>query len=341
MPEASKLNDDFKVIVETAVYSSLESTVANELHIVRAISRLLLTRDADAILPPLPPGNRSTAAFPPLIGSITAALQHQLRLGWDDGRLRDATNFARDITGELRNCIQMMSSAPPDQNQANRLTMTFGSLASRFVLAWSFLLPALEVESVDAMRKELQNALDSAKTKLDAINTILTTAQEASKELGASKHAGAFLNLSKQYKRRAARSLVCTVTVAVIFILAVIWSSYRIADIARDDYPKLVQVLVGKILMLGVVYYLLVLAARSWRANSHLAAVNLHRATALQVFATFAESTSDEQTKNAILLETTRCIYTHTSTGFLGGEEPSSPLQIVEILKALGPNRPS
>jgi hypothetical protein len=101
----------------------------------------------------------------------------------------------------------------------------------------------------------------------------------------------------------------------------------------------LVQIVVGKLLGLGVLYYLLVLAARSYRANAHLAAVNRHRATALQVFSTFADSSSDEQTKNAVLLETTRCIYSHTSTGFLSGEEPSSPVQVVEILKALAPNQ--
>jgi len=67
---------------------------------------------------------------------------------------------------------------------------------------------------------------------------------------------------------------------------------------------------------------------RNHRSQSHLAVVNNQKAEALKTFKTFIESAESSEIRDAVLLETTRSIFSPTVTGFLGPNEelPSSPI---------------
>ena len=62
--------------------------------------------------------------------------------------------------------------------------------------------------------------------------------------------------------------------------------------------------------------------------------VNGHRQNALTTFQTFVKAAGDEdkETKNAVLLEATRCIFSPMSTGYLGGDQETPNSSIVEVL---------
>jgi hypothetical protein len=78
-------------------------------------------------------------------------------------------------------------------------------------------------------------------------------------------------------------------------------------------------------------------SARVYRSHRHNSVVNQHRANALTSFQTFVSSTSDSEVKNAVLLQTTSCIYAPQPTGFTSSAEGDgeSPLKVLEIVRNL------
>jgi hypothetical protein len=79
------------------------------------------------------------------------------------------------------------------------------------------------------------------------------------------------------------------------------------------------------------------MAAKNYRTHRHLVVVNQHRQSALRTFEAFIKAASgDDQTKNAVLLEATRCIFAPANTGYLGGEEENPSNRIIEIFKTVG-----
>ena len=52
-------------------------------------------------------------------------------------------------------------------------------------------------------------------------------------------------------------------------------------------------------------------------------------------FETFVGASGNEKTRDAVLLEATRCIFGPAVTGYLHKQEDPSPHRIVEIIKSL------
>jgi hypothetical protein len=69
----------------------------------------------------------------------------------------------------------------------------------------------------------------------------------------------------------------------------------------------------------------------------HQAVTNRHRALSLQTFQAFSAAASDDETRNAVLTETTRSIFASTASGYIDTESgQDSPMKIVEISRTLG-----
>lgn len=61
--------------------------------------------------------------------------------------------------------------------------------------------------------------------------------------------------------------------------------------------------------------------------------MNRHRAIALGTFETFVAGTSDDVTKNAILMEATRSIFAPVQTGYVAGDDDNSIGRVVEVVE--------
>ncbi len=322
---APTFTDHLKQISSANIHDSYSAPTERSLKLMQGLANLLLQLDPDGNLPRANNNNPTPNLYHMLQSHGT--VQFQMRV-----------DLAFGATTQLAQMLQQIESLPQDQASLNRNIEALSHRADLFFSAWDYLLPALQA-SVGNTSAATQRAKEEAEQHTKAIKELLHDSQEAAKRIGAGEHAKQFSVLADQYKKLAQRWQYGTFGMVALFIAIVILTGYWTISIHENEYGKLVQVVVGKVLALGVLYYMVVFFARCYRANAHLEAVNRHRATALQIFKTFADAAGDDQTKNAILLETTRSIYAHTSTGFLSGEDPSSPIQIVEILKALGPNK--
>jgi len=101
-----------------------------------------------------------------------------------------------------------------------------------------------------------------------------------------------------------------------------------------------VQLAIAKIVVFGALYFALVWAGRVYRAESFNLVVNQHRQNALSTFETFVKATSDEHTKNAVLLHATQSIFSHQPSGFTQHYQDATPSpQVLEIVRGIIPGQ--
>jgi hypothetical protein len=96
---------------------------------------------------------------------------------------------------------------------------------------------------------------------------------------------------------------------------------------------KIAQYVLLRLVLIVLVYFVPLWCSRNYRAERHLQVVNRHRVNALVTFETFVSATKDESTRNAVLLEATRCIFAQTQTGYLGGDESLPADRVLEVVK--------
>lgn len=93
----------------------------------------------------------------------------------------------------------------------------------------------------------------------------------------------------------------------------------------------------AKITLFILLFTATVWAGKIYRALKHQAAINKHRSLGLKTFQAFSNAASDSQTKNAVLLETTRSIFSGTLTGFVDSKQSGndSDIRIIEMLNSV------
>ena len=152
----------------------------------------------------------------------------------------------------------------------------------------------------------------------------LKTAQEAAETAGFAKETTHFNKTGEDHGTQAKKWLSAVAASAgVLLAYAAGLLFYTVANptstsgISGADF----QLAVAKVLVFSVLLSLLVGTTRIYRAHRHNQVVNKHRENALKAFQTFIAGTADEDTKNAILIQATRTVFSPTVTGYIGNEK--------------------
>ena len=107
---------------------------------------------------------------------------------------------------------------------------------------------------------------------------------------------------------------------------------------STEGTTHVVQFTITKVVVLAVLFYGLSICIKNYRAHKHNAILNKHRQNALQTFETFVKASTDDLTKNAVLLQTTQSIFSNQQTGYSSSEgDGDMPSKIIEIIKSTGP----
>ena len=101
-----------------------------------------------------------------------------------------------------------------------------------------------------------------------------------------------------------------------------------------------VQLGISKVLIFGVIGYMLLLCARNFLGHTHNAIVNKHRQNALLTFQALADAAGNEQDRNIVLTHAAACIYAPQDTSYTKpgstGQQDSSLNIIHGITKMAG-----
>ena len=111
---------------------------------------------------------------------------------------------------------------------------------------------------------------------------------------------------------------------------------------AGSDLSSVLQNLLTKGFLLSLVYLLLHRCIKNYTAEKHLETVNRHRQKALDTFDAFVDAAEgDRETRDAVLLAATNCIFDANQSGYLSVKtsrsESTSP--IPQVVKAIFPGK--
>lgn len=107
------------------------------------------------------------------------------------------------------------------------------------------------------------------------------------------------------------------------------------------DQGQLVQKLSTKLFILALLITATVWCGRNYKALRHLATINRHRSLSIRTLQAFAHAATDNQAKDAVLMEATRAVFGNVPTGFIDGGGSDGDLKVVEIARSVIPRSPS
>lgn len=177
-------------------------------------------------------------------------------------------------------------------------------------------------------------AVEKSKAELDSI---VQVARDTAAQAAVSHHAQEFGKIAQEHIDASRQWLKASIGLIFTTIAVALLSLFLLPPLGALNEPATIQRLITKIIVASILYYAAIWAAKNYKTHRHLAVVSLHRQSALKTFEAFVKaSSSDEQTKNAVLLEATRCIFAPSNTGYLGSEEENPSSRIIEIFKNVG-----
>jgi hypothetical protein len=190
-------------------------------------------------------------------------------------------------------------------------------------------------QAISKADEEMHKAQEAANKKLQEIEKISTKAREAAATAGAAVFTNEFSNEASEQLDEAKTWLWATgILAAITAILAIIGLILSFTDYVTENVWQFVS---AKITLFILLFTATVWAGKIYRALKHQAAINKHRSLGLKTFQAFSNAASDSQTKNAVLLETTRSIFSGTLTGFVDSKQSGneSDIRIIEMLNSV------
>ena len=208
-------------------------------------------------------------------------------------------------------------------------------------------LAARVSKTSDAAEDLLTSAKIEYEQTSDEVKKLMKMLRDEAAKGTVSQHSEVFDEQAKSNRKRAYVWLA--VTAALIGILAWLASDFAedivAATVPTDTntksgsgesppYRGWIALVASNTVLYSVLYFALVSAVRNYSAHWHNHVVNRHRHNALQTFETFREASDDPETRNAVLLAATSCIFTPQVSGFSSKEAESSPSpQILELVR--------
>lgn len=188
--------------------------------------------------------------------------------------------------------------------------------------------------SVSTANKMVDKAKEDIETKKKEIDDIVTKAREASAAAGAAVFTQDFDREATKLSDNATKWLIAAAILGVatigVAVLTWFWTQ------AGLDSGQIWQKVASKFIILSIFLTATLWCGRIYKALMHQSAMHRHRALSLQTFQAFSSAASDNQTKDAVLLEVTRSIFSQGVTGYVDSASTSADSErVIEIVKRI------
>lgn len=108
---------------------------------------------------------------------------------------------------------------------------------------------------------------------------------------------------------------------------------HKIPFLHPESAYETVQLAISKILIFGVLGYMLSLAAKNFLSHRHNAIVNRHRQNALMTHRALVDGTGDSSARDAVMMQAASCIFSAQPTGYApGAEGEGNSRSVVELM---------
>ncbi|EJL6399504.1 hypothetical protein NMR73_002474 [Vibrio navarrensis] len=194
-------------------------------------------------------------------------------------------------------------------------------------------------KSVDFQRMEnearamLQNVKDEATaitSELEAhqeqAENVLADVRKVAAEQGVSQQAIYFKDESEAHENASEYWRVKTIQAAIalgVYAFCTLFI-HKLAWFKPEDNLQALQLMTSKVLIFGVIAYLLFLAAKNFLSHKHNAIVNKHRQNALMTYKALTDAAVTGETKDIVLNHAASCIFSPQDTGYIKNENSNS-----------------
>lgn len=198
----------------------------------------------------------------------------------------------------------------------------------------------------DALKRQAQQAKDDIVAELQQAKTereetkqqtdeIIAAVQKAAHSVGVTNHTVNFQEAADSFEKKKgywANRILGLSIVIVLYSLASFW--YCPIQLEEPYLYHFLQAALPRFTGLVVLFYGLTICSRNYRAQAHNYIINKNKQNALSTFETFVNASSSEEIRNAVLLQTTKAIFSNPQSGYLkedGSSDDSA--HIIEIIK--------
>ncbi|PRP70917.1 hypothetical protein BUE93_09670 [Chromobacterium amazonense] len=189
-------------------------------------------------------------------------------------------------------------------------------------------------DDAKAVTKELEASREDAKGILSEVRKVAAEHGVSQQAVYFKDEAEAHNNESKVWRSYVRNSFFSVVLFALITLIAA-----YVPFLEPNSAYQAAQLIAGKLMIFGVLVYLLGVCVRNYQAHRHNEIVNRHRENALKTFKALADGAVNPDNKDIVLTHAAQCIFTSQETGYskAGGSESSGNVKsVIELLpKAL------
>lgn len=190
-------------------------------------------------------------------------------------------------------------------------------------------------ESVENLSTELVKAAEERAKAQEAIQETLAAVKKAAAEVGVTQHTTNFKDAADDFakgKALWAKIIIGLLIAIIIYSFIAFWGCP--IEMKEPYFYVFLQAALPRFTGLIALFYALFVATSNYKAQAHNYIVNKNKQNALSTFETFVKASDNDEIKNAVLLQTTKAIFSNTQSGYLKNESMGDEgSQIIEIVK--------
>ncbi len=188
----------------------------------------------------------------------------------------------------------------------------------------------LERERIKGKERELNEALENLKKIEKEFAGVSEKMRTQAAESGVTQEAVHFSDEADRHEEGAVNWRRAIIAISLVIV------AYAVASIFFIDPPEkvaeVINFVANKLMIFGVLVYLLSVATKNYMSNMHNRTVNRHRKNALLTYNTLAAGALGDEVKDKILESASACIYSHQDTGYIKQNSPSSINSVIEMM---------
>ena len=190
-------------------------------------------------------------------------------------------------------------------------------------------------EALDNFKQEQEQARKEREAAQENIREITEAVQKAANSVGVTNHTVNFQEAATMFEKGKDiwfKWIICISIIIMIYSSVTFWLCPIILE--EPYLYRFAQAILPRFTGLIVLFYILVTCGKNYRAQAHNYIINKNKQNALSTFETFVKATSNEEIRNAVLLQTTKAIFSNSQSGYLKEDGSNDePTQIIEIVK--------
>ena len=210
---------------------------------------------------------------------------------------------------------------------------------------WENKLKNLESQSQERIKNldnSIQQSISSAGININKSNELLEKTENFSLGKLVEKYGGIFENQAKIHKKIAIVSFVVFIISTTILIIVVSRLFLPLIEQVKDinyinaGLEYLIAALIFRLTLIAIFSVVVFESLKNYNVNMHLYNMNKHRQNSLLSFDTFISNTHDSVTRNSLIGEIAKTIYSQGQTGYLPEDKKGLSLsKVIELFKAM------